>query len=399
MPGATELILEEGDGKLGYCSASGAVESDNAGFSGVGYINTDNAVGASITWSVSVLAEAEVRLEFTYANGGADRPGQVLVDEVSQGTALSFPPTADWTTWSAATTSVTLSAGDHTISLAATTPEGLANIDHLAFEGANLSAAACEGDGSPTDPVDGTEPITIWIAGDSTVANGPTPCPSGWGKFFAQEFNDKVTIVNSAVGGRSVRTWLYDISAQKGNDGECIANTDGNGMPVVQSRWTDMLNGMSEGDYLFIQFGINDGSSTCPRHVGGTAFKQEYAMMAKAALARGAHPVFLTPVSAIKCSGSTAVASRGFLTETFDVGAAEGVPVIDLHQLSIQLYQSLSFCPVPGGTVSAATTGPVGDFFCEDHTHFSSAGAAQIAALVAQAVEDAELPLAAYLKK
>jgi len=48
--------------------------------------------------------------------------------------------------------------------------------------------------------------ITIWIAGDSTVANGSTPCPAGWGKHFGEQFGDLVTVVNSAVGGRSIQT-------------------------------------------------------------------------------------------------------------------------------------------------------------------------------------------------
>ena len=38
--------------------------------------------------------------------------------------------------------------------------------------------------------------------------------------------------------------------------------------------------------------------------------------MAHGCQARGAHPIFLTPVAAITCSGSTAVGNRGFLTET-----------------------------------------------------------------------------------
>jgi lysophospholipase L1-like esterase len=66
--------------------------------------------------------------------------------------------------------------------------------------------------------------------------------------------------------------------------------------------------------------------------------------------------------------------------------------------LTVALYNSLRFCPVPGGDVSATTTGPVGDFFCDDHTHFSPTGAVQISTLVANAVR-AQIPgLASYLK-
>lgn len=50
------------------------------------------------------------------------------------------------------------------------------------------------------------------------------------------------------------------------------------------------------------------------------------------------------------------------------------VPVIDLHAMSVALYQSLGFCPIPVGDVSASTSGPVGEFFCDDHTHLDFRG-------------------------
>ncbi len=241
--------------------------------------------------------------------------------------------------------------------------------------------------------------ITVWLAGDSTVATGGAVCPIGWGRDFAGNFNGNATVQNLAVAGRSVRTWLYDVQSTMGSDGECLLNTDAGGAPILQARWQTMLNGMKSGDYLLIQFGINDGDATCPRHVGSNAFKAAYTMMAQAARARGATPVFITPVSAIRCSGSTAVATRGFLTETNAVGATLNVPVIDLHARSIALYNSRGFCPIPGGgDITASTGGAVGAFFCDDHTHFDAGGAVSIGALVAQALRDQNIPLSQYLK-
>ncbi|KYF87019.1 hypothetical protein BE20_27305 [Sorangium cellulosum] len=241
--------------------------------------------------------------------------------------------------------------------------------------------------------------ITIWIAGDSTVANGQTPCPAGWGGQIAALFDERVTVVNSAVGGRSVRTWLYHVQSTMDATGECALERDASGEPVLQDRWVQMLDGMKAGDTLFIQFGINDGSRTCDRHVGLDAFKTSYGMMARAAQERGAHPVFVTPVSAIACSGSTARGTRGeYVTATHEAGEEHGVPVIDLHEHSVALYNELGFCPVPGGDVSATTGGPVGEFFCDDHTHFSRSGAARIARVVADAIRDQGLGLAAYLR-
>jgi len=236
-------------------------------------------------------------------------------------------------------------------------------------------------------------PIKVWLAGDSTVANAST-CPIGWGSRFDPLFTDDVTVVNSAAGGRSIQTWLYDpnVTGTKDSAGECVISPQ-----TYSTRWQAMLDastGMKAGDYLFVQFGINDGTTACPRHVGSARYKQLLGVMASAARARGAQPVFVTPVAAITCSGSTAVGNRGFVTETFDAGTANGVPVIDLHRRSVALYNSLRLCPNNGDY----TQGAVGAFFCNDHTHFEAAGAAQIAAVVAQALREQGISLAGYLR-
>jgi lysophospholipase L1-like esterase len=241
--------------------------------------------------------------------------------------------------------------------------------------------------------------ITIWIAGDSTVANASN-CPIGWGALFADSFDERVTVTNRAVGGRSVRTWMYNVGTSMDARGECVLATDSSGMPTLQARWQEMLEGMRAGDYLFIQFGINDGSATCDRHVGIEAFKDTYGVLAAAAKARGTQPVFVTPVSAIACNGSSARGTRGgFVTATHEAGIEFDVPVIDLHQSSVELYDELGFCPIPGGSdVNASTGGDVGAFFCDDHTHFDRPGAERIAGLVANAIAAQNLGLAAYLK-
>jgi lysophospholipase L1-like esterase len=236
--------------------------------------------------------------------------------------------------------------------------------------------------------------VKIWMAGDSTMMNPQGTCPVGWGSQFAAYFNADVTVQNSAVGGRSVQTWLYEgnVTTTKNSAGECVVSP-----ATYHSRWTNMLNtttGMRAGDYLFIQFGINDGTSACPRHVGSARFQQLLGVMVQAAKARGANPVLVTPVAAIRCSGGTAVGNRGFLTETRNAAAANGVPVIDLHQRSVALYNRLGLCPNNGDYGS----GTVGAFFCADHTHFEAAGARQIAGLIATALREQGIPLAAWLR-
>jgi lysophospholipase L1-like esterase len=238
------------------------------------------------------------------------------------------------------------------------------------------------------------QPIKVWMAGDSTMQECSSACPCGWGSRFDKLFDADVTVVNRAAGGRSIGTWLYEgaVSGSKDGSGECtITSSD------YAPRWNEMLDatsGMQKGDYLFVQFGINDSTSDCPRHVGQEKFKSYLAMMAKAALDRGATPVLVTPVSAIQCSGSSAVGTRGqFVDSTKTAATTASTPLVDLHQLSVDRYTALGLCPNDGNYGS----GKVGAFFCQDHTHFESSGAEEIAKLVAKAVSDAELPLARYL--
>ncbi|MFG3556205.1 cellulose binding domain-containing protein [Micromonospora sp. NPDC047557] len=235
-------------------------------------------------------------------------------------------------------------------------------------------------------------PVRVWMAGDSTMMNASS-CPIGWGSQFASYFTSTVTVQNSAVGGRSIQTWLYEgnVTSTKNSAGECTLSST-----AYSARWSAMLDtgsGFKTGDYLIIQFGINDGDSACPRHVGTNRFKELLGVMATAAKARGVKPIFVTPVAAITCSGSTAVGNRGFVTETTAAAAANGVPVIDLHARSVALYNTLRLCPNNGDY----STGAVGAFFCNDHTHFEAAGARQIAGLITTALRAQNIPLAAHL--
>lgn len=103
----------------------------------------------------------------------------------------------------------------------------------------------------------------------------------------------------------------------------------------------------------------------------------------------------------IKCSGSTAASdTRGFVKETFAAGQENNVPVIDLTQLSADLYNEKSFCPLPAGhtDISASTPGDVGAFFCDDHTHLDTPGAEAIAKVIVDDMKAQNIGLAARLK-
>ena len=236
-----------------------------------------------------------------------------------------------------------------------------------------------------------TGKITIWMSGDSTMS-GSGCDGGGWGDQFGSLFKSDVTVQNLSVAGRSIQTWLYEknVSSTMGANGECTLTAT-----TYSDNWNTMLAGMKAGDWLLVEFGINDGTKTCPRWVSETLFPTYLTTMAKAATDRGAHPIFLTSTSAIECNGSTAQPDRGYGPQTKAAGTADNVPVIDMTVLTAALYTSLGLCPNSSDYTS--TTSKVGLFFCGDHTHFEVAGALQIAKTAAQALKDQNIPLASYL--
>ena len=280
-------------------------------------------------------------------------------------------------------------------------PDGAATGGKMTTDGAaagTVTGGTSAAGGSPPlgggkGSSDGTTPITVWMSGDSTMS-GSGCDGGGWGDQFGAVFNSNVTIQNKSVAGRSIQSWLYEknVGSTKGASGDCTLIGTG-----YSDNWNAMLTGMKAGDYLFVQFGINE-TSPCPRFVSTTLFQTYLTTMAKAASDRGAQAIFLTPTNAIVCTGSTANANtRGpYPAAVKAAGTADNVPVIDVTTLSADLYTSAGLCPNSGDYSS--TTSKVGIFFCNDHTHFSPAGALQIAQTVGNALKDQGIGLAAYLK-
>ncbi|WP_157975842.1 carbohydrate-binding protein [Lewinella sp. IMCC34191] len=119
------------------------LESVNAGFSGEGYVNTDNEMGTAVIWQVESAVADSTELSFVFANGGSgNRDGQLYINEDSIG-LVALPSTGSWTTWSTVTLKVPLSAGVNVIELVAVSGDGLANLDALNFSTA-VTTAPCD---------------------------------------------------------------------------------------------------------------------------------------------------------------------------------------------------------------------------------------------------------------
>ena len=115
---------------------NGTIDSNHAGFTGTGFVNSANAVGAGIEFAVSSATAGSATLTFRYANGTTgNRPGSVTINGVLHSTQ-QFPPTGAWTTWNTLTITASLTAGTNTVRLIATTAGGLPNVDSLTVDAA-----------------------------------------------------------------------------------------------------------------------------------------------------------------------------------------------------------------------------------------------------------------------
>ncbi|GAA0951042.1 PQQ-dependent sugar dehydrogenase [Nonomuraea longicatena] len=141
--GAAAAIVYEAENAV---IVSGAVESNHAGYSGTGFVNSDNVAGAAVEFAVRQPAAGTAVLAFRYANGtpGA-RPATLTINGTTHST-ISFATTGAWTTWANTTVSAPLNAGANQVRLTATTADGLPNLDALT-EGAD------GGGGTPGGPV------------------------------------------------------------------------------------------------------------------------------------------------------------------------------------------------------------------------------------------------------
>ncbi|MGN0632165.1 MAG: carbohydrate-binding protein, partial [Ruminococcus sp.] len=114
---------------------SGVSETTNAGSSIGTYINLDNQIGSSITWTINVPEDGNYKLTFRNANGGADdRPMSLNISGSEETWRVSFPSTGSWTEWSESSVVVPFTKGVQTITLTSITANGGPNLDYLQLE-------------------------------------------------------------------------------------------------------------------------------------------------------------------------------------------------------------------------------------------------------------------------
>jgi pectate lyase len=116
-------------------TCAGSIDSNHAGFSGSGFCNGDNAVGAAVQFTVTSTSEGTATVGVRYANGSTtNRPADIIVNGTLVRADDAFAGTGAWTTWLTRSFTVPVNAGANTIRVSPTTSVGLANVDHVDVE-------------------------------------------------------------------------------------------------------------------------------------------------------------------------------------------------------------------------------------------------------------------------
>ena len=228
----------------------------------------------------------------------------------------------------------------------------------------------------------GKGPITVYLAGDSTMAKKiPERRPeTGWGEVLEQFFKEgTVRVENRAQNGRSTRTF------------------------VEQKFWQGILESLKPGDYVFIQFGHNDSAKDRPdRYTPPADYRANLARFVGEVRARKATPVLLTPVVRRRFDkeGNFYDVHGEYPDLVRAVAAEHEVALIDMHRKSEGVLRRYGaeeskklFLQLRAGEHANYPKG------VEDNTHFSPRGAAEMAALAAAGVRELKLGLAKHLKK
>jgi lysophospholipase L1-like esterase len=248
--------------------------------------------------------------------------------------------------------------------------------------GAGGTAGGTAGSSSAGTGGEPLGPVSVFIAGDSTVSTyrdtNSESDQAGWGQMIGALFDERVTIENRAVGGMTARHFIEN------------------------GYLADIFEDIEAGDYLLVQFGTNDGNRTATYMLNGetipyyldpaTDFKTYLGQYLTGARERGAIPVFVTPPprNSAYCTGGNGTGAHASAMR--ELGIAENVAVSDLNAKSVAYLQAICPAPTPEDFFLRRADGSV------DGTHFQEHGARVLAELVAEGLQQATLSLAAYLK-
>jgi PelA/Pel-15E family pectate lyase len=220
--------------------------------------------------------------------------------------------------------------------------------------------------------------ITIWLIGDSTMANKEVKAypETGWGMPFKYFFDSTVTVGNRAQNGSSTKSFL------------------------AEGRWDAVIQATNPGDYVLIQFGHNDEVPTKANYTPEDQFVANLIRFIKGSRDKKAIPVLITPVARRKfdSAGNILETHAAYAALVRKVAAEQNTPLIDLDKESQALLQQMGpenskglFNYLRPGEHPNYPEGRA------DDTHFSELGARQMAEIVLRDIRSLHLDVVEHI--
>ena len=273
---------------------------------------------------------------------------------------------------------------------------------------------------------DTKRPITIFMIGDSTMANKPLDGNNqerGWGQMLSGFFTDDIRVDNHALNGRSSLSF------------------------ILEGEWQKVYDAIKPGDYVFIQFGHNDEKiksenrgtrpgtpepALCPDQWGRPAsFDDNLRKFVNETREKGGIPVLFNSIARrsffenqnaaeeddLFGKGITLKTEGDSLVETHIITRGDGtvddyleaprriakemkVPFVEMNAISkkVILGEGVEgskglFCWLPANTFAAAPKGR------EDNTHLRISGARKMCAATIDAIGEAVPALKPFIRK
>jgi len=215
---------------------------------------------------------------------------------------------------------------------------------------------------------------TIYIAGDSTVQTYRESYypQQGWGAFLADHFND-VTVLNHAIAGRSSKNF------------------------VTQGRLDAILNTIQKGDYLLVQFAINDANyNNQDRYapVNDGTYQSYIKQYVEGAINKGATPILVTTTLSLSSYSNVRFVNsyQEYCNAMKAIANEYCIPCIDLNSLMVEHLNAIGYNQAYYYYMISSSDQS------NDQTHFTETGAKAVAALVANAINRLDISLAQYVK-
>lgn len=224
-----------------------------------------------------------------------------------------------------------------------------------------------------------TTATTIFLCGNSTVVDQPYEPWASWGQMIPRWFGPEVSISNNAESGLTAGSFLGSYRLDK------------------------ILTMMKKGDYVICEFGHNDQKEKMAGAGAWYNFSYYLKIFIDKVRAKGGNIIFVTPTQRRRFDDAThskILETHGDYPDAMRaVAKREGVPVIELHDMTRTFFETLGYENSKKALVHyPANTFPGQDKPLADNTHFNPYGAYEIAKMVVMGMKQLNLPIVKYLR-